>query len=410
MTAIRVLVLTSLFPPRPGEKQGNFVLDQVRALTSQGADVTVMVAQAWTPPFLRLAVSESKRPLDVSQYAGEPFRVANASFFSLPRYALGAQASRFIVHHLVPAIRRIHSANSIDVIHAHGLPLGHAAVAASEELGIPSVISVHGIETSPRFDNSRAKREQIGRMVARTDRIVLVGSPLLEYVRRFTTRTDHCVVVGNGFASYNNLVASARIPRQRKLRVAAVSRYEPSKGFELLVEGLAILEPEIRGQVEVVLVGGGDGFRAVMSRANELGISGQVHHLGALGHREAMSEVLAADVFCLPSWREAFGIMYAEAMSLGRFTIGCEGQGPSDFIRHLESGYLLAPRSRKAVTEALRWAVLHPSERARIAEAGRTFACGHLTWTQNAARIVDIYRELLSTKTRTEHTGVVTQS
>ena len=102
--------------------------------------------------------------------------------------------------------------------------------------------------------------------------------------------------------------------------------------------------------------------------------------------------------------------MYAEAMSLGKFTIGCEGQGPSDFIRHMETGYLMAPRSVRAVAEALRWAMLHPEERNRIAEAGRTFACRYLTWGENAARIVDIYRELLSTKTRVERTGVVTQS
>lgn len=409
MTAIRVLVLTSLFPPRPGEKQGNFVLDQVRALASHGARITVLVARPWLPAFLRSAVSESKRPLEISQYAGEPFQVANASFFSLPRYALGTRAAKYIAR-LVPVIRRIHASQGIDVIHAHGLPLGHAAVAVRAEFGIPSVISVHGIETARRFDNSRAKRGQIGRMLEHTDRVVLVGSPLVEYMRRYTTKTDHCVLIGNGFSSYDNLVASTRIPRQRPIRVAAVSRYEPSKGFELLVEGVALLEPEIRNQVEIVLVGGGEGFTGVLFRAKELGLSGQLHHLGALRHQDTMSEVLASDVFCLPSWREAFGIMYAEAMSLGKFTIGCEAQGPSDFIRHLETGYLISPRSVKAVTDGLRWAVLHPEERNRIAEAGRTFARGHLTWEQNAARIVDIYRELLSTKTSAEHTRVGTHS
>lgn len=403
-----VLVLTSLFPPRPGQKQGNFVLDQVRALSAQGAEVTVLVAQPWLPPLLRAAATEGKRPLDVSQYASEPFRVINASFFSLPRYALGTHAARFIAR-LVPSIRKIHASQRIDVIHAHGLPIGYAAVAASEELGISSVISVHGIETSPRFDNSHAKRDQIGRMLERASRVVLVGSPLVEYVRRFTTKGDY-VVVGNGFTSYGQVIASARISRKRPVRVIAVSRYEPSKGFELLVEGVALLEPEIRDQIEIVLVGGGEGFGGVLSRANKLGLAAQVHHLGALDHRDAMSEVLAADVFCLPSWREAYGIMYAEAMSLGKLAIGCEGQGPSDFIHHRETGYLISPRSTRAVAEALRWAVLNPDERSRVAEAGRTFACGHLTWEQNAARILNIYRDLLETKTTAEQPGLVTHS
>jgi glycosyltransferase involved in cell wall biosynthesis len=399
MTGIRVLVLTSLFPPRPGEKQGNFVLDQVRELAAQGADVTVLVAQPWVPGFLKAVVSEGKRPLDPTVYAAEPFRVENASFFSLPRYALGTHSAKFIAG-LVPAIRAIQSRSGFDVIHAHGLPPGHAAVAAAAELHIPSVVTVHGIETSPRFDNTQAKRDQLGRMLEKAGKVVLVGSPLLEYIRRYTPKSNHCVVVGNGFTQYSDLQPSTRVPRSRPVRVIAVSRYEPSKGFELLIDAIASLEPKIRDQVEVVLVGGGDGFRAVLSRAKELGIAGQVHHVGALMHRLAMSEILDANVFCLPSWREAFGIMYAEAMWLGRFTIGCEGQGPSDFIRHLETGYLIAPRSKAAVAEALRWAVLHPGARQQIAVAGRRFAASHLTWRHNASRILDIYRELLTTNAK----------
>ncbi|MGE5110539.1 MAG: glycosyltransferase [Acidobacteriaceae bacterium] len=76
--------------------------------------------------------------------------------------------------------------------------------------------------------------------------------------------------------------------------------------------------------------------------------------------------------------------------------MGCDGQGPSDFVRHMETGCLIAPRSKAAVTEALRRAVLHPNEVKRMAEAGRNFACGHLTWGHNASRILEIYRESLT--------------
>lgn len=398
-TGIHVLVLTSLFPPRPGDKQGNFVLDQVRELAAQGCDVTVMVARPWLPGFLNSVTTESKRPVSPHLFASEHFQVANAWFFSLPRYVLGTHAAPFITK-LVNDIRSIFGKTGIDIIHAHGIPLGHAAVSAAEELGIPSIITIHGVETAPRFDNSQAKRDQIGRMLEKANKVVLVGSPLLEYIRRYTARLDRCVVVNNGFLTHQGLAPSTRIPRARPVRVVAVSNYEPSKGFELLIEAIASLEPNIHDRIETVLVGGGSEFAQVLSRANELGLMARVQYLGPLQHEPAMSEVVAADIFCLPSWREAFGIVYAEAMSLGKFTIGCDGQGPSDFVRHLETGYLVAPRSVKAVAEALRWAVHHPDERDRIAAAGRSFVCGHLTWRHNASRILDIYRELLTTNAK----------
>jgi glycosyltransferase involved in cell wall biosynthesis len=111
-------------------------------------------------------------------------------------------------------------------------------------------------------------------------------------------------------------------------------------------------------------------------------------------HRETMAEILAGDVFCLPSWREAFGIMYAEAMSLGKFTIGCRGQGPSDFIQHLETGYLVEPRSSTSVADALRWVVDNPRHAKSVAERGKTYALGNLTWKQNVTKILSLYRSL----------------
>jgi len=394
-SATRVLILTSLFPSRPGEKQGNFVLDQVRELAAQGADVTVLVAKPWIPSLLRSYANREKLRVDPAEYSLEPFRVTNASFFSLPRFALGRLAAHF-VRNLVPAIEFLNQQQPFDVIHAHGIQLGHAAVEAAARLRIPSVVTIHGVETAARFDNSKAKRDQIADTIDRATRVILVGSPLRDYVRKYTKKSDHCIVIGNGFTSYPALTPSALIPRSRPLRVIAISNYEESKGFEILISAIDSLEPEYRSKIEIVLVGAGSGFETIHHQVDRLGLSDSVHYTGPLLHREAMAELLAADVFCLPSWRESFGIMYTEAMSMGKLTIGCRGQGPSDFIQHLETGYLVDPRSSTSVADALRWALQNPRQAKTIAERGKSYAFSNLTWKQNAAKILDLYRSLIS--------------
>jgi glycosyltransferase involved in cell wall biosynthesis len=396
-SGIRVLVLTSLFPSRPGEKQGNFVLDQVRALAAEGAEVTVLVARPWLPSIFRSHAAPEKLPVDPAQYATESFHLSNATFFSLPRFALGRFAAN-LVRSLASAIEYLNSQRSIDLIHAHGLQLGHAAVEAAARLRISSVVTVHGVETAARFDNSKAKRDQIGDTVDRASAVVLVGSPLLEYIRKYTRKTDHCVVIGNGFNSYPDLEPSTKIPKTRSVRIIAVSNYETSKGFEILISAIHSLGPELRSRIETVLVGAGDGFDSIHEQVEKLGLSDSVHYTGPLLHRGAMAEILASDIFCLPSWREAFGIMYAEAMSLGKLTIGCKGQGPADFIRHLETGYLVEPRNVRSVADGLRWAI-HNSEQSKlVAEKGRQFAIENLTWDQNAARMLNLYRSLITKK------------
>ena len=388
---LRVLVLTTLFPHHPGEKEGNFVLDQVRALAKQKADVTVLVARPWNPlPFL---APKNKRNIDESVYAEESFRVRNTNYFSLPRFALGVGAYKHAAGVFLKAAD-IAREWQFDVVHAHGFLMGYVA----NSLEAPSVITIHGIETDPRFDDTDGKREKLEEVLNRADQVVLVGSPLIEHCKKYASRTDHFTVVGNGCTVHPDLQPSQNIPRRRPQRVVAVSNYEESKGFDLLVEALA--DGGLQNQFELVIVGGGGGFKRLKDRVRELGVDGSVHFTGLLSHQDALAEVMAADIFCLPSWREAFGIMYAEAMTLGKLAMGCQGQGPSDFIRHKETGYLMEPGSTSAVIEALRWAIEHPEDASRAARAGQEYALHNLTWDANASRMMEVFREAISARTQ----------
>lgn len=390
---VRVLVLTTLFPHRAGEKEGNFVLDQVRALTKNGADVTVLVAKPWHP--LPSLAPENKRKINVQEYAGERFGLRNASFFSLPRFALGEKAYDFARQGILPAID---VRGNFDVIHAHGFLMGSVANFLARESKVPSVVTVHGIETNAQFDDTEGKRKKIGEAIDHADQMVIVGSPLIEYCRQYASRTDHFVVVGNGCTIYKDLEPSQRILRRKSARVVAISNYEENKGFDLLVEAMATAG--LRDKMELVIVGGGDGFKKVQAHVQELGLGDSIHFTGLLPHRDALAEIMAGDVFCLPSWREAYGIMYAEAMALGKLTMGCKGQGPSDFVRHLETGYLMEPGSTPPVAEALRWALEHPDDASKIARHGQEYALSSLTWDANAAKMLEIYGRLIQERAR----------
>jgi len=101
-----------------------------------------------------------------------------------------------------------------------------------------------------------------------------------------------------------------------------------------------------------------------------------------------------ADLFVLPSWDEAFGLVYTEAMTQGAPIVACRGEGVEDFVTDGESGYLVPPRDAAALAAVLSRALGDEQERRRVGGAGRTVAAG-LTWQRNADRQLGIYREVL---------------
>jgi glycosyltransferase involved in cell wall biosynthesis len=102
-----------------------------------------------------------------------------------------------------------------------------------------------------------------------------------------------------------------------------------------------------------------------------------------------------AHVFVLPSYREAFGIAYLEAMACGLLTIGVEGQGPSAFIISGKTGLLVPPQEVAALAACLRSVLEHPGRFSKIAAAGRKHVAQEYTWLRHAERLTEVYREIV---------------
>jgi glycosyltransferase involved in cell wall biosynthesis len=52
--------------------------------------------------------------------------------------------------------------------------------------------------------------------------------------------------------------------------------------------------------------------------ANDLKMNEHIEFLGRKTHQEVMKYMAECDIFSLPSWNEAFGVVYIEAMAHGK--------------------------------------------------------------------------------------------
>jgi GalNAc-alpha-(1->4)-GalNAc-alpha-(1->3)-diNAcBac-PP-undecaprenol alpha-1,4-N-acetyl-D-galactosaminyltransferase len=155
---------------------------------------------------------------------------------------------------------------------------------------------------------------------------------------------------------------------ERDKVVVSVGRLSREKGHAVLIKAFSKLDaPSWR----LVLIGDGPAREGLESLGNKVGIGERVQFLGS---RKDIWDVLAkAEIFVLPSFYEGFPNALIEAMSVPLCCVASDCvAGPSEIIKHGESGFLFQPGSDIELAKILRRIVNDDALRASVAERGLT--------------------------------------
>lgn len=101
------------------------------------------------------------------------------------------------------------------------------------------------------------------------------------------------------------------------------------------------------------IVGSGAEESNLHNLAEELGIAGHVNFYGRLNRDDAQEVVRNSDCFVMVSSREAFGLVYIEAMAKGCIVIGTAGQGIDGIVKNGFNGFLCKSRSVEDLVEVI---------------------------------------------------------
>jgi glycosyltransferase involved in cell wall biosynthesis len=135
--------------------------------------------------------------------------------------------------------------------------------------------------------------------------------------------------------------------------VLFLSRLDPKKGLELLLESFARLTVP-KDSVALVVAGDGpaDYVARLKTAARDLGIERSIYWAGHLGESEKSRALHSADLFALPSQAENFGIAAVEALGAGLPVILSDQVGIHDAITRAGAG-LVVPRDVSALSPAI---------------------------------------------------------
>jgi phosphatidylinositol alpha-1,6-mannosyltransferase len=85
---------------------------------------------------------------------------------------------------------------------------------------------------------------------------------------------------------------------------------------------------------------------------------------------------------------EGFGLAYLEASAFGLPVVGNAVGGVSDAVKHNETGLLVAPHDRAALTDALSRLIREKELRKRLGQNGHSWAREH-SWQDSAQILLD---------------------
>lgn len=387
---MRLIVISSYWPRPDQPHPAFFEVDQVRALAELGNQVHVLIQAApwqWKHPFL----DQMALGLDPMKVRLEQIMMPRLPE-SLSRGTVGAVANQRAValRMRVWLAERESKYGRADALIVHGeRNIGVSAGIWNTGRRLRSAIIVHGADPVLEALPVPTVQHYFGKSVnAGFDRIILVGNRLRPYVKGLGYKEDLTMIIPNGFkhpVATTDPLAEPAGP----VRLSVAARLVKVKGIDDTLCALAHLrkaKPDLDWRFDIM--GDGPERASLEALARKLELEERVQFHGALANQLVLSYLESSAVFVMPSWNEAFGLAYLEAMALGNAVVGCHGNGAADILTDGVDGCLVPPQDVPALALTLEKLITRPDHRRALARAALD-SVKRFSWLDNARAVVD---------------------
>lgn len=154
-----------------------------------------------------------------------------------------------------------------------------------------------------------------------------------------------------------------------------LGRIVPWKGCDLLVEAFKLLVNKYQDKSGTLTIIGGTFYWAASYREvlfNKIFSLGLEKHITLLEFSNTPGEIyIKHSILCMPSDKEPFGRVAAEAMAFSLPVIGFNSGGLSEVVQHNETGLLGQNRTPEVLCALMEYFIINPGEIERMGANGR---------------------------------------
>lgn len=400
---ITVVEISECFPNNHKPVTGEFILQHVRAL-SEYCRVITIVPLRYVPPKELLVVNPVKLISNLLKWFSslrgtKSFSEGNLTviyfgYVSLPRPSFEFIDNRLIKLLLYSKVLKMLKKVSPDIIYCNWIkPWAELSRKLADHFNVPLVIDHH--EDIPTLKKLfPGNHNKFLKSFEKADKVIVHSTLNKKDLLNENLNLPEVTVnyLGQSFITAD----TEKIFNSNKVKLLCVSHlYERRKNIDILIKAFSLIESMNR--FELTIAGEGKLKQEYIDLSYKLNLQDRIHFAGSKSRKELGDILDKSDIFVLPSYPEAFGIVFIEALAKGLPVITCEGNGGGAELKSL--GYeivLVKPHSAEELSKAILELSLDKIKMSAMSHQGKKTVNDHFTWNKSALRAYDILKDTIN--------------
>lgn len=389
----------SLVPYDPPSGYGGKAFHKpTEALVSYGCDVHVVSPVPFSPFPIKNLSKKWKKYSVVPKFENiNSVCVFHPRYISFPRSLFMSLSGLLMYYSMKHLTRTIYDGKRFDVIHAHNVyPDGYAGLLCSRRFNKPLVVTARATDVDITSNINSFYFRVIKKVLDDATRVVVPSPRLYKAVESKFGIQANVICNGIDVDEINSYIKkqNQRIHYGGKIVIMSVCQLIKSKGIDLNLLAIKSLISKCN-HLYYIIIGDGPERSNLEKLSFDLGLVKVVKFMGTLTHSETIQYIDCCEIFSMPSWQETFGLVYLEAMALGKPIIGCKGQGMDTIISDEKIGMLTEPKDWKSVAFAMDYLLNNPTEVKEMGLRGSKLIVKEFTHTRHAEKIFELYKSIV---------------
>ena len=325
-----------------------------------------------------------------------------------------------LIPNLSDAFSKVLEDEKYDVLHSHYWISGKVAMPVAKKFGIPLAHTMHTMARVKNMNLAEGERPEPMIRVQGETQVVAAADALIantdaeaaSLVSLYEACPDNVSVVSPGVDLYTFTAGSGRkaareavgLPQDAHI-LAFVGRIQPHKGPEVLIRAVAEMlnhSPHLRPKLITIIMGGASGsgvgeVERLKDLVSWLNISDVVRFENPVPRGQLPQWYRAADLVCVPSYSESFGLVALEAQACGTPVVATAVGGLRTAVADGISGVLVDGHDPRAWSSVLARLIQEPQRRVLLS-MGAIEHASHFGWDATARGTLDIYDRIIATR------------